>query len=305
VTLPLPRFPIMPLRALLVVLLVAVTAAERAHAAPCAAGRFVVEGDTPLLTGATSPVLPDAVVIAPTTLGIASGCDATPFRERATKKGTRLRAKWPFCQEGPKHVRLQVVLAPDCDTVTGRIRMRGVPKRKFTAHRSRCGDTIVDTGGGEECDDGNTIDGDGCQADCTVPTRQVSGTLSSANGTGAVVEEADVALSIEPGKHRIRLAITPTTFRFDLCTASIHLLQAGGQVSFTTGDPDPASSIARAAWDAFAGCGGVFDGAVVSGTLTDLPPWFDLRAAFVVLYDFGTTCRNAGSVCTIDVPAAG
>jgi len=31
----------------------------------------------------------------------------------------------------------------------------------------RCGDGILDAG--EECDDGNNIDGDGCQADCTTP----------------------------------------------------------------------------------------------------------------------------------------
>ncbi|MCA9608572.1 MAG: hypothetical protein KC619_23375, partial [Myxococcales bacterium] len=33
---------------------------------------------------------------------------------------------------------------------------------------SRCGDGYVDVG--EMCDDGNTVSGDGCQADCTLPT---------------------------------------------------------------------------------------------------------------------------------------
>jgi cysteine-rich repeat protein len=32
-----------------------------------------------------------------------------------------------------------------------------------------CGDGILDAGEGEECDDGNNIDDDGCQADCTLP----------------------------------------------------------------------------------------------------------------------------------------
>jgi cysteine-rich repeat protein len=31
-----------------------------------------------------------------------------------------------------------------------------------------CGDGVVNTTAGEECDDGNTTDGDGCQADCTL-----------------------------------------------------------------------------------------------------------------------------------------
>ena len=32
----------------------------------------------------------------------------------------------------------------------------------------RCGDGNVDVGLGEECDDGNTADGDGCSANCTI-----------------------------------------------------------------------------------------------------------------------------------------
>jgi cysteine-rich repeat protein len=31
-----------------------------------------------------------------------------------------------------------------------------------------CGDSITDTAAGEECDDGNGINGDGCENDCTV-----------------------------------------------------------------------------------------------------------------------------------------
>ena len=31
-----------------------------------------------------------------------------------------------------------------------------------------CGDTILDTEFGEECDDGNTDDGDGCDASCNI-----------------------------------------------------------------------------------------------------------------------------------------
>lgn len=32
--------------------------------------------------------------------------------------------------------------------------------------KSRCGDGVVDTTAGEECDDGNSVNGDGCQDDC-------------------------------------------------------------------------------------------------------------------------------------------
>jgi cysteine-rich repeat protein len=44
----------------------------------------------------------------------------------------------------------------------GRRRARG----RFTAVASRCGDGIVDAGAGEDCDDGNTAGGDGCEEDC-------------------------------------------------------------------------------------------------------------------------------------------
>ncbi|MFW6049811.1 MAG: hypothetical protein ACODAU_01485 [Myxococcota bacterium] len=32
----------------------------------------------------------------------------------------------------------------------------------------RCGDGYVDTDAGEECDDGNDVNGDGCEDDCTI-----------------------------------------------------------------------------------------------------------------------------------------
>jgi cysteine-rich repeat protein len=35
--------------------------------------------------------------------------------------------------------------------------------------RSVCGDGYVDVGASEECDDGNTASGDGCESDCTIP----------------------------------------------------------------------------------------------------------------------------------------
>ena len=36
-----------------------------------------------------------------------------------------------------------------------------------TCQASVCGDAFPDTGGGEECDDGNDVSGDGCEDDCT------------------------------------------------------------------------------------------------------------------------------------------
>jgi len=41
-----------------------------------------------------------------------------------------------------------------------------------TCGRSVCGDAYVDSG--EECDDGNTVGGDGCESDCTVPSADIT-----------------------------------------------------------------------------------------------------------------------------------
>ena len=39
------------------------------------------------------------------------------------------------------------------------------PGQKCTL-ADRCGDSIVNISSGEACDDGNTVDGDGCSANC-------------------------------------------------------------------------------------------------------------------------------------------
>ena len=43
---------------------------------------------------------------------------------------------------------------------------------------SFCGDTSVDAANGEECDDGNTVDGDGCSSLCLVEVSSTCGDLS-------------------------------------------------------------------------------------------------------------------------------
>jgi cysteine-rich repeat protein len=43
-----------------------------------------------------------------------------------------------------------------------------------------CGDGIVNLTGGETCDDGNTLDGDSCPADCRIESCQASGERQSA-----------------------------------------------------------------------------------------------------------------------------
>ena len=42
-----------------------------------------------------------------------------------------------------------------------------------------CGDRILNIAAGEECDDGNNTDADGCQADCMLPTAAAAGAVLS------------------------------------------------------------------------------------------------------------------------------
>jgi len=47
------------------------------------------------------------------------------------------------------------------------------------AYAVRCGDGYADPDGGEECDDGNTVDGDGCSSICTIEPFCGDGALDS------------------------------------------------------------------------------------------------------------------------------
>jgi cysteine-rich repeat protein len=87
-----------------------------------------------------------------------------------------------------------------------------------------CGNGTL-TPGCEQCDDGNTADGDGCAADCSVFEKYVAGTLES-YGTLTTDIESDGATPASP----IELAITTPNAGY----VSIHL--SSGQPS--PGDPN-------------------------------------------------------------------
>jgi cysteine-rich repeat protein len=58
---------------------------------------------------------------------------------------------------------------------------------------SRCGDTVVDADHGETCDDGNVVDGDGCDSNCTL-TACGNGVLSGSPGFAGKVTAIDLTL---------------------------------------------------------------------------------------------------------------
>lgn len=59
-----------------------------------------------------------------------------------------------------------------CDTASGMVLLGGTPFASGTLARLRstyCGDGTRQAAAGEQCDDGNFVDGDACTADCTLP----------------------------------------------------------------------------------------------------------------------------------------
>jgi len=151
------------------------TAADAAKPALCPDGRFVVQNDAVLVAGAPTP---NVLVVSGGTLAIASACDAAPGTVKAARKGTRLIGHWKPCGEIAR-VKLKGMLpAPDCTTVTGIVKAKKTPKVRFTAVRSRCGDGVVDAGGGEQCEDDAACSGGTCSDACRCePTGTTTTTL--------------------------------------------------------------------------------------------------------------------------------
>src|SRR5262249_30022492 len=130
----------------------------RASAGPCA-GRFIAHGGVTLL-GNPGIALGDATVT------IGQTCDPAPTRVvRAGRKGWHVTARWTAC-DTERRIRLRARLSADCTLFAGVVRGKGLGQTHFSASRSRCGDGLIDAGNGEGCDDGNTLGGDLCEANC-------------------------------------------------------------------------------------------------------------------------------------------
>ena len=116
----------------------------------CPSARYLLS--SPLVIG--EPATPvSGLEAGDSNVALDDTCDPiAPKRYKGTKKkGTRVRVKWPACEGLRGKVRLRGRIVDDCQTFTGSLRARRF-KERFTATRSRCGDELVDTGGGEECD---------------------------------------------------------------------------------------------------------------------------------------------------------
>jgi hypothetical protein len=127
-----------------------------ARPAPCPGGRFLVS-DGSLIVGDSTPN--GVVVIQGSDVAIGQSCTPQRAHLHASRTGTRLNAIWRRCTGIAGRVRLRAHFDTSCTTMRGRVAVAH-RRRSFSATRSRCGDGVVDVGGGEQCDRGI-----GCPAD--------------------------------------------------------------------------------------------------------------------------------------------
>jgi cysteine-rich repeat protein len=141
-----------------------VQARRHAKVSPCPAARYVVAGE-PLVSGDSAPRT--SMLAVGSVVGVDGICGTiAPQILRESRSGaTRVVAKWRRCAGLRSSARLTGSITDGCSRLSGTLKARHF-KRRFEALLSRCGDSIVDSTGGEECDDGNTVPGDGCEPTC-------------------------------------------------------------------------------------------------------------------------------------------
>jgi len=187
-------------RALLGVVMLGIAGAGGARAQhkppPCAGGRYLVQ-DAPLIAGSTA-VEPDVVSIGDFQVAVDSGCAPKPVNVRATWQGTRFRRRWWECDAIAGPVVVTGLIEPTCQVMTGRlVARRAKLRRNFVATRSRCGDAIVDVGGGEECETAEDCAGDvACvECRCGAPGSSTTVTVTTVSTTSVTSSSATTSTS--------------------------------------------------------------------------------------------------------------
>ena len=211
---------------MIVVLLVAAgTIRGKVRAPVCEGGRFLVPmADGGLITdGATTP---DAVVLDADHLGIDSGCDPVRVTLHASRKGTSVKAKWPSCRDLRK-VRLTARFDASCDTLRGTLHARKRKPQRFVVVRSRCDDDVLDTVGGEECNEvAPCLDGSPCAA-CRCSGAGATTTLPAATTTSTSTPTSSTSRTVTTTS-------TTTTSTTSSTSTSTSTMPPGTTTSTTT-----------------------------------------------------------------------
>jgi len=192
---------------------------------PCPAARWVV----------TTPDAPFTVVQAGTPTSLDDICEGvTPTKYAANRKGvTKLKAKWTTCEGLTGKVRLVAKILDECTRLEGTLKAKRF-KFPFDAVPSVCGDEFIDTGGGEICDDGNTLPGDGCETDCT-PTASTTTSLPTTT-TSTTTVSSTTSTTSGPGTTTITSTTLPTvtTTSTPPTTSSTTTTLPGGSTTSTS-----------------------------------------------------------------------
>lgn len=148
----------------------------------CPSARYLVRGATLIPTGVPPAV--DAVVVEDQDVGIDSGCPLSQGRVTPTTHGTRVVGTWGSCG-ALDGVRLLALTNPACNAMHGVVRAKRHAPLRFFATRSRCGDGIVDVGGGEQCEvtQGCTPPATCTDCRCKAPLRAPSTTTTTTTST--------------------------------------------------------------------------------------------------------------------------
>ena len=114
----------------------------------CPGGRFL------LGSALGDPALGvEAVVISGGFVTLTAACPPARAKLTAKRAGMRVTAVWPLCSVLGGKVHLSATVAPGCETLAGLVVAPRAKLRKHIAgRRSECGDGVVDTGGGEQCE---------------------------------------------------------------------------------------------------------------------------------------------------------
>jgi DNA-binding beta-propeller fold protein YncE len=183
----------------------------------CTAGRFAVEGSPLIGPGG------EIIVFGDRSVALGTLCNTFHARVKRTKLGTKVRVKFPKdgCTGVEGKVKLAFLISDECTQVTGTIKPgQGASPSEFTAAVSTCGDDVVDTGAGEECEaQADCSAGEDCNATCACvavggtlsrPSRSSTITISDDETLVAMVNPDDDSISVFQTANDTRLSKVPT-----------------------------------------------------------------------------------------------
>ncbi len=122
-----------------------------AKPAACPDGRFLLPDGVRLLSGSPGSRR-QGISLGAGTLELDDGCGPTSAKVKATRRTTRVLARWKTCGDRKRVALKGAIASPACSTLTGRVKARKRPAITFEAVRSTCGDDYADLEAGESCD---------------------------------------------------------------------------------------------------------------------------------------------------------